>query len=186
MPIRHKLRGIPATPMRFQALYGLPVAFCLDDEDISGFLLELTTRNKSRSITVPAAAGPRRTSHPRKENPKRPCRSPRPSALLRGSSKCWQPERTSSSRFQCCTTRAACPTARSSTPGAAVEKILRRLRLQPVPDEEKGQDLPYPRWLAESDEFSYRLPAPLREMVNQWLDDEGVPASSQVPANRMR
>ena len=40
--------------------------------------------------------------------------------------------------------------------------------------------------LAESDEFSYRLPAPLREMVNQWLDDEGVPASSQVAANRMR
>ena len=40
--------------------------------------------------------------------------------------------------------------------------------------------------LAESDEFSYRLPAPLREMVNQWLDDESVPASSQVAANRMR
>jgi len=27
MPIRHKLRGIPATPMRFQALYGPPAAF---------------------------------------------------------------------------------------------------------------------------------------------------------------
>lgn len=40
--------------------------------------------------------------------------------------------------------------------------------------------------LAESDEFSYRLPAPLREMVNKWLDDEGVPASSQVAANRIR
>ena len=36
--------------------------------------------------------------------------------------------------------------------------------------------------LAESDEFSYRLPAPLREI----LDDEAVPASSQVVANRMR
>ena len=34
--------------------------------------------------------------------------------------------------------------------------------------------------LAESDEFSYRLPAPLREMVNQWLDEEGVLTSSQV------
>lgn len=34
--------------------------------------------------------------------------------------------------------------------------------------------------LAESDEFSYRLPAPLREIVNQWLDDEDIPASSQV------
>ena len=34
--------------------------------------------------------------------------------------------------------------------------------------------------LAESDEFSYRLPAPLREIVNQWLDNEAVPASSQV------
>ena len=40
--------------------------------------------------------------------------------------------------------------------------------------------------LAESDEFSYRLPEPLREMVNQWLDDEAVPASSPVTANRMR
>ena len=40
--------------------------------------------------------------------------------------------------------------------------------------------------LAESDEFSYRLPAPLRELVNQWLDDEGVPASSQVAATWMR
>ena len=34
--------------------------------------------------------------------------------------------------------------------------------------------------LAESDEFSYRLPAPLREVVNQWLDEEGVPASNHV------
>ncbi len=39
--------------------------------------------------------------------------------------------------------------------------------------------------LAESDEFSYRLPAPLRELINQWLDDEGVLTSRQVAANRM-
>ena len=41
--------------------------------------------------------------------------------------------------------------------------------------------------LAESDEFSYRLPAPLRELVNQWLYEEGVSAPSQLAAaNRMR
>jgi len=40
--------------------------------------------------------------------------------------------------------------------------------------------------LAESDEFSYRLPAPLRELVNQWLDDEGVPASGHAAATRMQ
>ncbi|MCZ0940466.1 MAG: hypothetical protein OXJ55_17615 [Caldilineaceae bacterium] len=39
--------------------------------------------------------------------------------------------------------------------------------------------------LAESDEFSYRLPAPLRELVNQWLDDESVLNSRQVAANRL-
>ena len=27
MPNHHKLRGIPATPVRFQALYGPPVVF---------------------------------------------------------------------------------------------------------------------------------------------------------------
>ncbi|MXX26529.1 MAG: hypothetical protein F4Z82_13925 [Caldilineaceae bacterium SB0668_bin_21] len=31
-----------------------------------------------------------------------------------------------------------------------------------------------------------RLPAPLRELVNQWLEDEGVPASGHAPVNRMR
>lgn len=40
--------------------------------------------------------------------------------------------------------------------------------------------------LAESDAFSYRLPAPLREIVNEWLDDEGTPISSQVAENRIR
>ncbi len=42
------------------------------------------------------------------------------------------------------------------------------------------------RRLAESDEFSYRLPAPLRELINQWLDDEGVPASGHAAANRLQ
>ena len=32
--------------------------------------------------------------------------------------------------------------------------------------------------LAESDEFSYRLPAPLRDLVNEWLAEESVLASS--------
>jgi len=40
--------------------------------------------------------------------------------------------------------------------------------------------------LAESDEFSYRLPAPLRELVSEWIDDESVRTSKQVAANRMR
>ena len=39
--------------------------------------------------------------------------------------------------------------------------------------------------LAESNEFSYRLSAPLRELVNQWLDEEGVLTSRQVASKRM-
>ena len=59
---------------------------------------------------MPVTAGPRRAAHLRKEYPKRPCCSPRDSA---------DRPITNSSRFQCCTTRAACPTARSSTPGGS-------------------------------------------------------------------
>ncbi|MCY4411880.1 MAG: hypothetical protein OXC27_15605 [Caldilineaceae bacterium] len=40
--------------------------------------------------------------------------------------------------------------------------------------------------LADFDEFSYRLPAPLRELVSEWIDDESVRTSKQVAANRMR